>query len=199
MNPYRPNIYIVTLVPTPQGRWSGPTCATEPGGRPLAAGRQDRTWKPLPVKGPLFGPVVRHGGMAYDSRRDRLLFFVRDKSACKMAAYDFATGEVSDVAATGNDQVGGSDKAATNFREAVYLPKDDLVMIGATGLIYDCGKNAWFKTVLPSDTPPITKEGSYNIGVMYDPQRNLVWAVNTNSQVFVLKFDVKSANLEEVK
>ncbi len=151
------------------------------------------------MKGPLFGPVVDNGGVAYDSKRDRLLFFVRDKTACKMAAYTFATGEVSAVAATGNDQGGGSDKATTNFREAVYLPKDDLIMIGATGLIYDCGKNAWFKTALASDTPPITKEGSYNIGVMYDPRRSLVWAVNTNSQVFVLRFDVKNAKLEAVK
>src|SRR5262249_52153359 len=160
---------------------------------------KDRTWQPLPIKGPLFGPIVDNGGMTYDSQRDRLLFFVRDKTACKMAAYSFATGEVSAVAAPGNDRVGGSDKATTNFREAVYLPKDDRVMIGATGLIYDCGKNAWFRTTLPSDTPPITKEGSYNIGVMYDPQRNLVWAVNTHSQVFVLKFDVKNARLETVK
>lgn len=103
------------------------------------------------------------------------------------------------MAATDNDQVGGSDKGTTNFREAVYLPRDDLIMIGATGLIYDCGKNAWFKTALPSDPPPITKEGSYNIGVMYDPQRSLVWAVNTNSQVFVLRFDAQSARLEAVK
>jgi hypothetical protein len=72
-------------------------------------------------------------------------------------------------------------------------------MIGAAGLVYDCGKNAWFKTDLDSDKPPITKEGSYNIGVMFDPQRQLVWGVNTHSQVFVLKFDAKSAKMEALK
>jgi hypothetical protein len=198
VNPYVPSFYTVTLVTTPKGlvAWAY--------ARNRAVGLwrlrdKDRTWRPLPMKGPLPGPVVDNGGVAYDSRRDRLLFFVHDKAACKMAAYSFATGEVSAVAATGNDQVGRRGKATTNFREAVYLPRDDLIMIGATGLIYDCGKNAWLETALPSDTPPITKEGSYNIGVMYDPRRGLVWAVNTNSQVFVLRFDARSAKLEAVK
>ena len=191
MNPYVPSFYTVTLVTTPKGlvAWA---YARKRGVGLWRLRDKDRTWQPLPMKGLPFGPVVDNGGVAYDSRRDRLLFFMRDKTACKMAAYGFATGEVGAVAATGNDQVGGSGKAATNFREAVYLPRDDLIMIGATGLIYDCGKNAWFKTALPSDTPPITKEGSYNIGVMYDPRRGLVWAVNTNSQVFVLRFDARA-------
>ncbi|MEI7685269.1 MAG: hypothetical protein WCL32_09595 [Planctomycetota bacterium] len=69
----------------------------------------------------------------------------------------------------------------------------------ATNILYDCAKNAWFKTDLGSDAPPFTKEGSYNIGVMYDPNRNLIWGVNTDSQVFVLKFDRATAMLEEVK
>ena len=101
--------------------------------------------------------------------------------------------------AAGNDQITGDDRDKLNFREAVYLPKDDMVMIGATGYLYDCEKNAWFKSVFASDDPPITKEGSYNIGVMHDPNRNLTWAVNTNSQVFVLKCDAKSAQLDPVR
>ena len=116
-----------------------------------------------------------------------------------MAAYDFASGEVTTVSATGAEKVKEDTRDHANFREAIYLPDDDLVMIGATGLVYDCAKNAWFKKVLASDKPPITKEGSYNIGVMYDPHRKLVWGVNTNSQVFVLTFKRQSAELEELK
>ncbi|MBL8793357.1 MAG: hypothetical protein JNM56_05610 [Planctomycetia bacterium] len=199
VNPYVPSFYTVTLVTTPQGLVAWAYTLQNRGVGLWRLQDKDRTWQPLPLKGRLFGPIVDNGGVVYDAQRDRLLFFVRDKTACKMATYSFATGEVSTVTATGNDQVGGLDRGSTNFREAVYLPKEDLVMIGATGLLYDCAKNAWFKTAIPSDTPPITKEGSYNIGVMYDPQRNLVWAVNTHSQVFVLKFDAQSAKLDEVK
>ena len=152
------------------------------------------------MKGPLFEPLVDNSGIAYDERRDRLLFFVRnDKTGCRMAAYDFASAAVSNVTAVGNDQITGNGQDKLNFREAVYLAKDDLVMIGATGYLYDCEKNAWLKSVFASDDPPITKEGSYNIGVMYDSNRNLTWAVNTHSQVFVLKFDANSAHLKAVK
>jgi len=89
--------------------------------------------------------------------------------------------------------------AESNFREAVYLTKEDAVMIGATGFLYDCAKNEWFRYSLPSDSPPITKEGACNIGVMYDAKRDLIWAVNTNSQVFVLRFDRSAKGLEPIR
>lgn len=199
LNPYRPSFYTVTLVTTRTGlvAW-----AFAPNG---SAGlwqlnAKERTWQALPVKGQLLDPVVDNSGIAYDARRDRLLFFVRnDKTGCRMAAYDFAAGAASAVMAAGNDQMTGDGRDKLNFREAVYLAKDDMVMIGATGYLYDCEKNTWLKSAFASDNPPITKEGSYNIGVMYDPTRNLTWAVNTHSQVFVLKFDAKSAHLDAVR
>ena len=199
VNPYLPSFYTVTLRPTPKGLVAWAYALQNRGVGLWQLQEKERTWKALPLKGPLFGPIVDNAGMVYDSKRDRMLFFLREKTGTKMAAYNLATGEAGPITAAGNDQVGTLDRNSTNFREAVYLPREDLVMIGATGLIYDCAKNAWFQTALPSDNPPITKEGSYNIGVMYDAQRNLIWAVNTHSQVFVLKFDAKSAQLTEVK
>jgi hypothetical protein len=199
MNPYRPSFYTVTLVTTRAGLVAWAYARSGLVGL-WRLRTDDKTWQSLPVKGTLFGPVVDNSGVAYDSRRDRLLFFTRDdKTGCKMAAYDFSSGEISAITAAGADKVAAESQAKANFREAVYLPQDDMIMIGATSFLYDCGRSAWFKTVIASDSPPITKEGSYNIGVMYDPNRNLVWAVNTHSQVFVLKFDPLSADLVEVK
>jgi hypothetical protein len=197
-NPYRPSFYTVNLVTTSTGlvAWA----YAHDGSTGLWQLNADRTWQPLEVKGNLFGPQVDNSGFTFDAKRNRLLFFIRsEENPCQMAAYDFASGEVAEIAATGAKKVAESKERQTNFREAVYLPEGDMVMIGATGLIYDCGKNAWFKTALPSDDPPLTKEGSYNIGVMYDPVRQLIWGVNTNSQVFVLKFDAQTANLEALK
>ena len=37
------------------------------------------------------------------------------------------------------------------------------------------------------------------MGLMYDPNRKLVWAVGQNSHVHVLRFDPKSAKLHELK
>lgn len=198
-SPFRPSFYTTNVVTTPAGAvvWASSHSGQVGLWRLNAA---DRTWQPLPLKGKLFAPVVDNAGFAYDAKRDRLVFFVRDdKTGCKMATYSFATGAAETLSAEGDGAVAGTDRVKANFREAIYLPKDDLIMIGATGFVYDCAKNAWFQTTLPSDAPPITKEGSYNIGVMYDPLRNLIWGVNTHSQVFVLKFDAKTARLEAVK
>lgn len=193
-NPYRPDCHVVTLVPTPSGlvAWAYHHSGGGVGLWRLKA--EDRSWQPLPIKGSLFGPVCDNGGMGYDSKRDAMVCFVREgKGGCKVASYSFASGEARSLSPD------GSDKVQSNFREAVYLPEADLMMIGATGWFYDCGKNAWFRAALASDAPDITKHPSYNLGVMYDPGRKLVWAVNTGSQVFVLRFDAKSANLEAVK
>jgi len=199
VSPFRPSFYTVTLVTTPEGlvAWAYPRNGPDSLWR---MNTEEKTWQALPVKGKLFGPLVDNSGVAYDSKRKRLLFFIRhEKAGVTMAQYDFASGEVTTVTSAGAELVEEDNRDRANFREATYLPDDDLVMIGATGLVYDCAKNAWFKKVLASDKPPLTAEGSYNIGVMYDPNRKLVWGVNTNSQVFVLKFERKSAELEELK
>ncbi len=199
VNPYIPSFYTVNLVTTPEGliAWAY-TKNQETGLWRLNA--ENRTWEALPLKGKLFSPRVDNSGVAYDAQRKRLVFFIRgEKSGCQMAAYDIAAGAATELAAAGSSQVREPNDRESNFREAIYLPNDDMIMIGATGLVYDCGKNAWFQTKLESDKPPLTKEGSYNIGVMYDPVRSLIWGVNTRSLIFVLKFDAKSANLQEVK
>lgn len=62
--------------------------------------------------------MVDNSGVASDSRRGRLLFFLRDdKTGCKMAEYALNSGKVDALTAT------GADKVKANFREAVYLPR----------------------------------------------------------------------------
>ncbi len=124
-NPFRPNMYVVTLCPTPQGAvaWADQ--------RQGAAGlwRLDagsRTWKALPLKGtlPAKGPDLH--GLAYDSRRDRLLFFSNaDKNRGDVAAYDFKSGAAKWLNAAGKEQ------AAVPSRETIYLPELDAVLVGA--------------------------------------------------------------------
>jgi hypothetical protein len=199
VSPFRPSFYTVNLIETPDGliAWAYARNGNVGLWRLTS---EERMWEPLAIQGKLLGPQVDNSGVVYDAKRKRLLFFIRgEKSGCRMAAYDLASTEVQDVSAMGASQVAEGNDRQTNFREAIYLPAEDLVMIGAAGLLYDCGKNAWFKTDLDSDKPPITKEGSYNIGVMFDSHRQLVWGVNTNSQVFVLKFDAKTAKMEALK
>jgi hypothetical protein len=197
-NPYRCDFYTVTLIPTPRGlvAWANG------GGGPFwrLDGRQ-KTWTPLPVKGTIFGPICDNAGMAYDSKRNRMIAFAwKGKSDTVMAAYDMASGEATTIQAAGADKVQDAFRASSakghfEFRESVYLPEIDMVMNGATGLFYDCARNAWFRASLSSDLPDVTRHPSYNLGVMYDSRRKLVWAVDTNCEVYVLRVDLPNLKL----
>ena len=102
----------------------------------------------------------------------------------------------------------GRDRALAPSRETIYLPEHDLVLIGGRvqgqggkylWLAYDCAKNAW-QGIEFGGTDPITR-GAFNnsMGLMYDPNRKLVWAVGQNSHVHVLRFDPKTATIEELR
>jgi hypothetical protein len=204
-NPFRPNMYVVTVCPTPQGAivWADDREGTAGLWR-LNAGA--RTWQALPLKGTLPAKRPDLHGMAYDSKRDRLLFFSNaDKNKGNVSAYDFVNGEATWLNAA------GKEKAAVPSRETIYLPEFDTVLVGARVTIggkqlwtlYDCGKNCWFGVGL-SGADPIgkgTQGSSFNnsMGLMYDPNRRLVWAVGQNSHVHVLRLEPKSLKLQELR
>jgi hypothetical protein len=93
------------------------------------------------------------------------------------------------------------ERAAVPYRETIYLPESDQVLVGARvavdgrllWLVYDCAKNAWLGADLPGDDPigkgTAGKAFNNSMGLMYDPNRKLVWAVGQNSHVHVLKLD----------
>src|SRR5207249_4517959 len=129
----------------------------------------------LPAKSP------DHHGLAYDSKLGRLLFF-SDTGPNKgdVAEYDFKTGQARWLGPA------GKNKALVPSREAIYVPGADLVLIGGrvreegerfAWLAYDCVKNVWLGIEL-GGTDPVGK-GVFNnsMGLMFDPNRNLVWAV----------------------
>ena len=159
----------------------------------------------MPLTGDLPAKSPDQHGMAYDSKRDRLLFFSdADKDKGDVTAYDLKTGEAKSLNAA------GKEKAAAPSRETVYLPEADAVLVGARvhadgklcWLLYDCGKNAWFGVELPGADPIGKGTGSdafnNSMGLMYDPNRRLVWAVGQYSDVHVLRLDLKSAKLHEL-
>lgn len=204
-NPYRPNMYVVTLCPTPKGvvAWAD--------GRSGGAGlwrldASERAWKSLSLKGPLPAKSADQHGMAYDSKRDRLLFFSdADKNKGDVASYDFKSGEAKWLNAA------GKEKAAVHSRETIYLPELDAVLVGARvtldskqlWALYDCETNAWMGVELPGADPigKGTQANSFNnsMGLMYDPNRKLVWAVGQNSHVHVLRVDPKTLKTHALK
>ena len=216
-SPFRENMYVTTLSTTPRGvvAWAEHT-PNETSLFLLAA--KTRTWSKLPLRGAGLSQPGSDGtlprasadehGMAYDSKRDRLLLFSGvDKNKGDVMAYDMKTGEARWLGAAGTTTLRAVPEAGVRSRETVYLPEHDAVLIGKTiaaaeaeplWLLYDCPKNAWFGVHL-GGTSPIGKDGSMvSLGLMYDPTRKLVWAVDQINRVFVLKLDPKAGLLKKL-
>jgi hypothetical protein len=153
------------------------------------------------VSGPLPAQRPDYHGMAYDSKRNRLLLFsMADKNKGDVLAYDLKTGKSAWLDAAGKGQ------AAVPSRETVFLPEQDAVLIGARAqvnkrwcwLVYDCAKNAWFALDLAGDDPIERDSFNNSMGLMYDPNRKLVWAAGQNSHLHALRVDF-SKGLSELK
>ena len=61
--------------------------------------------------------------------------------------------------------------------------------------MYDCATNAWVGVELKGADPVGKKAFNNSMGLMYDPNRRLVWAVGQHSHVHVLKLDAKAIAL----
>ncbi|MSQ97370.1 MAG: hypothetical protein EXR98_22845 [Gemmataceae bacterium] len=193
-NPYQASFYLVTVCATPKGAvvWANQRQGGAPGLWRLDA--ESRTWKPLPLKGGMPVTSPDHHGMAYDSRRDRLLLFSDlGKNKGDVLEYDFQAG------ATRWLNAAGRDKALAPSRETAYLADADAVLIGAhvpgesAWLMYDCKSNGWLDVELNGADPIGKKTFNNSMGLMVDPLRRLVWAVGQYSQVHVLRLDAKAA------
>ncbi len=193
-NPYQANFYVVTVCATPQGAvvWANHRQGGAPGLWRLDA--ESRTWKPLPLKGDMPTTSADHHGMAYDSKRDRLLLFSDlGKHKGDVLEYDFKAGQTRWLIAA------GKDRALAPSRETAYLTDADAVLIGAhvpgesAWLMYDCAANRWVGVELKGTDPIGKKTFNNSMGLMFDPNRRLVWAVGQHSQVHVLRLDATGA------
>lgn len=198
-NPYRRDFYNVTLCATPDGcvAWGDPRTGKD---RLWKLDAESRTWKPLTVNGALPDKSPDQHGMAFDSKRRRLLLFSNvGKHRGDVTAVDLVTGEATLLNAA------GADLARVPSRETAYLPEADVVLLGARAtidgeprwLFYDCAANAW-KTIALAGDDPIGKgtEGKAfhnSVGLMVDPARKLVFAVGQYSHVHVLRPDFAAA------
>lgn len=204
-NPYRADFYNVTVCATPQGAivWAD----RRNGGDGLwRLDATSRTWRELPLNG---GKLPRKSpdqhGLAFDSQRNRLLFFSNaDPQKGDVASYDLKAAETTWLGPRGRAA------AAVPSRETVYLPDHDLVMLCARikrddrwlWLAYDCKANAWKGLEIPGDDPigKGTSSGVFHnsVGMMYDSNRKHVWFVGQNSDVRVLKLDMATARIESL-
>ncbi len=199
---YNSCFYTLTLCPTPQGL----VCWTQQGGVfQFDAGKKE--WvevKPTGEKLP--GSVVDNSTVVHDSKRDRLLFFRKgygDKSKYdgRIHALDRKTGTVSVLSPKGMEGAA----AIPYLCQIRYDPTNDLLLVGGTlppgedGMrrtpAYDCAANAWVTLKIGGDDPSGKSGRNVSLGLVYDARRKLFWAVDTRSNVFVLRLDPKNAEV----
>jgi hypothetical protein len=188
--PFVPSKYVNYLVATPGGVicWTQTKQSQSKFGLWRLEGG-GKAWKELKTSGePLPGTVCDGSTVAYDSKRDRLIFTTtsgKDGPHGQVWAADLKTGEVKKLNPEGADLIKGGRFA----RESAYLPKADLVMFGFLlqgegGLVvpfYDGEKNRWLAAKMPGaefmNGGKQAKPGSsVDLGLAYDAKRDLVWS-----------------------
>lgn len=154
-----------------------------------------RAWEKQPRTGAkLPNPSHEGHGMAYDTKRGRMLLF----AGTYVAAYDSKSGEVKAL-----EPQGLNSGHKFQCRELVYLPDWDAVLVASRvpdsdgklrWLLYDCAKNAWHAVLLGG--AEITGK-TYNValGLVYDSKRKLVWGVDNTATVSALRPDLKTADV----
>ena len=195
--------YTLTLCPTPRG-----LMAWTEAGKLFRFDAASMQWTELPLAGAkLPGSVVDNSTMAYDAKRDRLVFARKpygDKAAFdgELHAVDLATGTVSAL-----DPAGRAAAAAIpDLCQIRYDVEHDLMLVGATlppgddgarrTPAYDCAGNRWVSLAIGGDDPSGKKGRNVSMGMQYDAKRKLFWAVDTDSRVYVLRLDPATADLK---
>ena len=164
-------------------------------------------WSERTVSGdPLPHTVVDGSTLTCDSKRSQLIMTTSSDTEPlgQVWTYDLKTGTVKKLNPKGMKSIPGKRFA----REAVLLPKDDLLVMGykfeGKVPVYDLAKNQWFTAELPgSDFITRTEPGaSVDLGLAYDAKRNLVWAVMCQLKpgaLQVLRIDRATLNLKPLE
>ena len=152
------------------------------------------------------GSVVDNSTLAYDNKRDRLLFF--RKGYGDKTGYD---GEIFEMywnsfKVRKLSPEGMKAAAAVPYLCQIrYDPDNDLMLVGGTlppdaakfrrTPAYDCAKNRWVEMKITGDEPSGKTGRNVSLGLMHDAKRKLWWAVDAKSHVYVLKLDASKADM----
>ncbi len=198
--------YDLTLCQTPKG-----LCCWTKDGEVFRLDPTTRQWHKLAVNGvKLAGSRVDNSTALYDSKRDRLLMLRKEYGDQHLYdgvlyALDLKTLEASRIEPT-NAPAAAKIPYLCQLR---YSPTHDLVLAGCTlppdenGVrrtpAYDPAANQWISLKITGDDPSGPKGRNVSLGLMHDPKRDLFWAVDAKSNVFVLKLDPSKAESAPLK
>jgi hypothetical protein len=70
---------------------------------------------------------------------------------------------------------------------------------------FDCAANRWvtldlkYNTARHADRTTRDFPHGRSCGIVFDPKRRLIWGTDTNSQIYVLRLDARTANLKPLE
>lgn len=203
---YNGCFYTITICPTPRGSFAW----TAHGGL-FRFDAESGRWEDWPLpEGELPGAVVDNSTLAYDSKRDRLLFWRKgygEKHTYdgRIYAVDLKRQQVAELKPEGM----AAAASIPYLCQIRYDERHDLMLVGATlppspdGLrrtpAYDCAKNRWVSLKITGDDPHGERGRNVSLGMMYDRKRGLFWAVDTRSRVFALRLDPETADVRPLE
>jgi hypothetical protein len=197
--------YTLTICPTPRGlvTWTRE-------GRVFRLDAARMEWIELEQKGgKLPGAVVDNSTVVFDAKRNRLVFARKgygDKAKYdgELHTLDLTSGTVGKLSPRGQSAA----SALSYLCQIRYDPDQDLMVVGATlppvdGLrrtpAYDCAGNRWVSLKIGGDDPSGKTGRNVSLGLMHDAKRKLFWAVDTHSNVYVLRLDAKTADVRPLE
>ena len=166
------------------------------------------TFAPLPMNGAKSAPQPGHSdscAMRYDPKRDAVWILSGDPSGGAKPngliwRYDLKTGNIEQLNPAAAAAIGAAMKG---WREAVYLPKQDLLLFNnfagpnARQVAYDPAKNRWVTLAISRGKYNPQALGGVGSGYVYDSKRDLVWAIGEYNENFVLKPDPATLDASE--
>ena len=162
-------------------------------------------WKELKLTGEkLPNASVDNSTVAYDSRRNWLLFARKPYGDSpydgQLWAVDLKTLKVSNLSPGGMARANGIPYLC----QSRYDVEHDLLLVGANLRAQRnraahratiCAANKWISFKITGDDPSGPEGRNVSLGLMYDGRRNLFWAVDTNSEVYVLRLEPALAEM----
>jgi predicted RNA-binding protein len=207
---YNSCFYTLTLTATPKG-----IVCWDKNGKVHRYVHNKAKWVPLELTGDkLPGAYVDNSTIAYDSKRDRVLI-VNTLGYGKpfdgqVWSIDLKTNKVTGLSPQGQDQAG----RFANIDKCCYDAEHDLLLLGTylkdvgdhtPTPAYDCAKNEWVTLDLKYTTGQrygnTTRAFPHrrSDGLMFDARRKLIWGTDMNSQVYVLRLDLRQANVKPLR
>ena len=203
---YNSCFYTITVCTTP----GGAVAWTKDGGVFRFDAKAGR-WTELRLSGvKLPGAVVDNSTVVYDSKRHRLLFASKGYGRKhtydgQLYCLDLKTAVVTALSPGGMAAAG----AIPYLCQIRYDAGNDLLLVGATlpagrdgrrrTPACDLAANRWISLAIGGKDPSGPKGRNVSLGLMYDVQRKLFWAVDTNSKVYALRLDRKTADPQPLR